>query len=271
MVRLISFFVGIGFFLALFFAFIETRPPAIPDPVLALQKGPHDGPEVRWAHEGVFGKWDKAQLQRGFQVYKEVCAACHSLKLVSFRTLSDIGFTEQEVKAIASGYEAPTIDDKTGESTTRKALPADYFPSPFANSVQAKLANNGKAPPDLSLIVKARHGGEHYIHHLLSTGYQEKTPAIMKDKLSDVTHYNPYYPGAVIAMAPPLQPDQVTYADGTKATVDQMSQDVTAFLAWTAEPKLIDRKRMGLGVILFLTLMVGITFVSYRRVWKDVH
>jgi ubiquinol-cytochrome c reductase cytochrome c1 subunit len=269
MFRLISFGVGFGFFMALLFAFVQPRDASPPDPVKALQKHAEDHLDYRWSHEGIFGRWDKAQLQRGFQVYKEVCSACHSLNQVAFRSLEQIGYTPDEVKAIAAGYEVAAIDDKTGDTTTRKALPSDKFPSPYANSIAAKAANNGKAPPDLSLIVKARHGGEHYAYKMLN-GYNDPVPPIMKDKLSDVTYYNPYYPGAVIAMAPPLQADQVTYADGTQATVSQMSKDVVAFLTWTAEPNLIDRKQMGMAVLMFLGVMIIISYTSYKRVWKDV-
>jgi ubiquinol-cytochrome c reductase cytochrome c1 subunit len=229
--------------------------------------------EVEFHHDGVFGKFDRAQLQRGFQVYKEVCAACHSLRLVSFRNLVDLGFSEAEVKAIAKGYDIATIDD-AGEATTRKGIPADHFPSPFANAEAARAAN-GAVPPDLSLITKARHDGPAYLVSLL-TGYKAPPKTYIENGktvnyvLPPNGNYNPYFPATSLAMAAPLSDGQVTYSDGTKASVEQMSKDVAAFLSWTAEPKLEARKQAGTGVLIFLALMIFITFVSYKRVWANV-
>lgn len=238
--------------------------------------------EVHWKHQGVFGTYDRAQLQRGFQVYKEVCAACHSLKLVAFRTLSDLGYNEAEIKAIAAGYEVPDINPDTGEAITRPAKPSDKKPGPYANDAEARAANNGALPPDLSLITKARHSGEAYVYSLL-TGYGQTPPKTYQEKdsesgkmktlpyvVNEGLHYNPYFATTQLAMAAPLQADQVTYADGTKATVDQMAKDVTAFLAWTAEPKMEERKKLGLGVMIFLLGLGIIALISYRRVWADV-
>jgi ubiquinol-cytochrome c reductase cytochrome c1 subunit len=229
--------------------------------------------EVEFHHDGVFGKFDRAQLQRGFQVYKEVCAACHSLRLVAFRNLSDLGFSETEIKAIAKGYDIASLDD-AGEATTRKGIPADHFPSPYANPEAARAAN-GAVPPDLSLITKARHDGPAYLVSLL-TGYKAPPKTYVENGktvnyvLPPNGNYNPYFPATSLAMAAPLSSDQVTYSDGTKASVEQMSKDVAAFLTWTAEPKMEARKQAGTGVLAFLALMIGLTFFSYKRVWANV-
>ncbi len=225
----------------------------------------------------VVGKFDRAQLQRGFQVYKEVCAACHSLKFVAFRDLTGIGFTPEEVKNIAKGYTMTDISPDTGESIDRPGLPTDYFPSPYANEEAAKAANNGAAPPDLSLIVKAREGGPKYVYSLL-TGYHEKPPATVKNsegedekfELTEGQNYNPYFPGMKIAMARQLEDGKLEYADKTKATEHQLAKDVTAFLMWTAEPKLEQRRQTGITVLMFLAVLVGLTYFSYKRVWRGL-
>ncbi len=230
---------------------------------------------VHFHQDGAFGTFDRAQLQRGFQVYKEVCSACHGLRLVSYRNLADLGFSEAEVKAIAKGYEVASIDD-AGEATTRKAMPSDHFGSPYANPEAARAANNNAVPPDLSLITKARHDGPNYVFSLL-TGYGQTPPKTYVDHGKTVKYdlppngnYNPYFPTTALAMAAPLADGQVTYSDGTKASVDQMAKDVASFLAWTAEPKLEARKKAGTGVLAFLALMIGITFLSYKRIWANV-
>jgi ubiquinol-cytochrome c reductase cytochrome c1 subunit len=229
--------------------------------------------EVHFHQDGIFGTFDRGQLQRGFQVYKEVCSACHSLRLVAFRNLADLGFSETEVKAIAKGYDIATIDD-AGEAITRKGTPADHFPLPFANPEAARAAN-GAVPPDLSLMAKARHSGPSYIVALL-TGYQAPPKTYvehgktLKYVLPPNGNYNPYFPATSLAMAAPLSDGQVSYSDGTKASKEQMAKDVAAFLTWTAEPKLEARKKAGTGVLAFLALMIGITFVSYKRIWANV-
>ena len=227
------------------------------------------------ASNGPFGKYDRQQLQRGFQVYKEVCSACHSLHLVAFRDLRQLGYTEAEVKAIANQWttEVPSINPETGEPATRKATPADRFPSPFANETAARAANNNALPPDLSLMTKAREGGAAYTHSLL-TGYAEQ-PADLLKRFPDAKtpaglYYNPYFANLNLAMPPPLASDgQVTYADGTKATVDQMSTDVSAFLVWTAEPKLEARHRVGIVVLIFLLLATVLAYLSYQNIWAE--
>lgn len=226
--------------------------------------------------DGPMGKFDRQQLQRGFQVYKEVCSACHSMRLVAFRNLTELGYSEDEVKAIAANWSAqtPSIDPATGEATTRKPLPADYIPSPHANETAARAANNNALPPDLSLITKARHGGAAYVYSLL-TGYQEP-PAELAKRFPDSMpapglNYNPYFANLNIAMANPLGSDGiVTYSDGTNATREQMAKDVAAFLVWTAEPTLEKRHQTGWAVLIFLIIATGLGYMAYRNVWAGM-
>jgi ubiquinol-cytochrome c reductase cytochrome c1 subunit len=215
---------------------------------------------------GFFGTFDRAALQRGFQVYHEVCAACHGLKFVAFRNLEALGYTEDQVKAIAATATVNDGPNDAGDMFDRPGLPFDHITGPFANEQAAAAANGGKAPPDLSLMAKAREGGERYIYSIL-TGYEE-APADME--IPSGGHYNSFFPGHVIAMPPPLSPDQVTFADGTPGTVAQMAQDVAQFLGWAAEPKLEERKGMGVKVILFLIVLTGLTFALKRKLWVDV-
>jgi len=230
--------------------------------------GGHPLPHLDWSFNGFFGTFDRTQLQRGFQVYQEVCSSCHSLRLVAYRNLAEIGLTAEEIKAVAGEKEVPGEPDDEGEPTVRPAIPADRFVPPFPNEQAARAANNGAMPPDLTLMTKARKGGADYLHALL-TGYKEEAPEGVE--LSEGMSYNIYFPGNQIAMAAPLADDAVEYVDGTKATVDQMSQDVTAFLAWTAEPELEDRKRMGVKVLLFLILLTGLLYAVKKKVWADLH
>ncbi len=226
--------------------------------------------------DGIFGRFDQQQLQRGFQVYKEVCSGCHSLRLVSFRDLAQIGYDEGQVKAIAQAWqiEQPAVNPETGEPATRKNLPSDRFPSPYANDVAARAANNNANPPDLSLMAKARHDGNNYIYSLL-TGYRapradelRRFPAI---KPPQGLHYNPYFPNLNIAMPPPLTANgQVTYNDGTASTVDQMSKDVSAFLTWTAEPMLERRHAAGGAAVLFALIFTALAWGAYRNIWRGI-
>ncbi|MEE2998257.1 MAG: cytochrome c1 [Pseudomonadota bacterium] len=225
-------------------------------------------PSHPWAHSGIFGTFDRAALRRGAKIYNEVCAACHGLRLVAYRNLMDIGFAESEVKAIAGEREVPAEPNDEGEIEMRPAIMSDRFVSPFPNENAARASNGGALPPDLSLIVKARPGGADYIHALL-TGYKEEAPSGIQ--VPEGMNYNQYFVGNMIAMAPPLVEDGVEYADGTKATVEQMSEDVTVFLAWAAEPELEERKRMGIKVILFLLVLTGLLYVVKRRIWSDAH
>ena len=219
-----------------------------------------------WSFDGVFGKFDKAALQRGFQVYKEVCAGCHGLEYIAFRNLTELGLNVDQVKAIAAEYEVEDGPDDEGEMFTRPAILADILPSPFANDNAARASNNGALPPDLSLIAKARTGGPDYLHALL-TGYED-APADVT--INEGMSYNPYFLGNQIAMPPPIDDDAVEYTDGTPATVDQMSLDVVQFLMWAAEPKLEIRKRMGNKVILFLLVLTALFYASKRKVWSRI-
>lgn len=248
---------------------------ALAPPVQAAGDEPTP-PAVSWSFGGLFGGFDRPQLRRGLQVYQNVCSSCHGLRHVYYRNLLEIGLTRQEIVEIAGQKMVPGEPDEAGDPTERKAGMNDHIVGPYKNDNAAKAANNGAVPPDLSLIAKAREGGPDYIHALL-TGYTEP-PADWKDdegtpkSLGPGQYYNTYFPGHVTAMAPPLTGDgQVDYPEGApQATVDQMAKDVTAFLMWTAEPKLEDRKRMGIKVILFLLVMTGFFYAIYRKVWADI-
>lgn len=232
-----------------------------------------EGPEAGFSFDGPLGTWDVGQLQRGYQVYKEVCSACHGLKFVAFRNLRQLGYTEAEVEAEAATWTVPGIDQNTGETTTRAGTPTDHFPMPFANNIAAAAANNNAIPPDLSLITKARHDGSNYIYSLL-TGYTEPDP----EKAAKVgfetpagLYFNKHFPNVNIAMAPPLVIDgQVSYADGTEATVSQMASDVASFLTWTAEPSLVQRKQTGWFVLGFLLFATALAFLSYKQIWAGM-
>jgi ubiquinol-cytochrome c reductase cytochrome c1 subunit len=232
--------------------------------------------DVHFSFEGPLGTFDRAAWQRGFQVYKEVCSACHSLNRVAFHDLT-FGFSEAQAKAIAAGYKVPaepndkgeTTDDK-GQPLTRAGILADHFPAPFANENAARANNGGALPPDLSLITKAREGGAQYVYSIV-TGDGDTKDMPHGFKVTDGKYYDPYFPGRNISMPPPLRADSVTYSDGTPATVDQEAHDVVTFLAWAAEPKMEERKHIGLGVMAFMVLLSGLLFLSYRRVWKDAH
>jgi cytochrome c1 len=229
----------------------------------------HPEPQT-WVWDGVFGKFDRQQLQRGYQVYKEVCAVCHSMHLVSFRNLSQSGgpeFSEAQMKAIAASFKVPAINEN-GEVVERTGIPADRFPSPYPNEAAARAANNIAYPPDLSVLIKARHGAGDYVYALL-TGYAD-APADFQ--LLPGLNYNPYFEGHQIAMPAPLVSDgQVTWAEGNpQATKEQMARDVVAFMTWTAEPKLEERKTMGVQVIIFLLLLSVLLYFAYKRLWRDV-
>jgi ubiquinol-cytochrome c reductase cytochrome c1 subunit len=226
--------------------------------------------------DGPFGKYDRQQLQRGFQVYKEVCAACHGLNLVAFHDLSGLGYSEAEVKAIANQWaiEVPTENPETGEAATRKAIPSDRFPKPYANETAARAANNNALPPDLSLMAKAREGGPAYIYSLL-TGYGNPSPELLRkfpdSKPGTGLYHNPYFANLNLAMPPPLTGEgQVTYAAGNpRPTVDQMAKDVSAFLMWAAEPKLENRHRYGWATLIFLLVATVLGYMSYQNIWAS--
>jgi ubiquinol-cytochrome c reductase cytochrome c1 subunit len=268
MARILSILVGLFFTVALAWSLLVglfnfELPHSVEH---EFHKHPKD---VAFSTDGPFGKFDRQQLQRGFQVYKEVCSACHSLRLVAFRDLAALGYSEPEVKAIAKGFQVPGIDPATGEVNSRPGIATDYFPKPFANDVAARAANNNAIPPDLSLMTKARHDGAAYTYSLL-TGYQNP-PANLPaaNRPGEGLHYNPYFPNLNLAMAPPLNEGQVTYSDGTKASVDQMSKDVSAFLIWTAEPKLEKRKQTGWPVLGFLLFATVLGYLAFKNVWAD--
>lgn len=243
-------------------------------------------PKQEWSFDGIFGTFDRAALQRGLQVYREVCSGCHSLKYLAFRNLADLGYNQQEIAVLAA--QATVIDgpDDEGEMFERDGLPTDYFPSPFPNDKAAAAANNGAVPPDLSLINKARKGGPDYTYAIL-TGYEE-LPENWKEldeydflprtfQLQEGLSFNRYFPGHQIAMADqiamaaPLAGGVVEYADGTEATIEQMAHDVTTFLMWTAEPKLEVRKSWGIKVMIFVFVMTVVLYFAKKRVWRDVH
>lgn len=223
--------------------------------------------EVSWPHEGVFGTFDRPSAQRGFQVYREVCSGCHGVDYIAFRNLTDIGFSEDQVRALASEYTVTDGPDDDGEMFEREALPSDQIPSPYANEGQARAANGGALPPDLSLITKARAHGSDYLYSLMR-GYTEPPGG---EEAPPGMYYNAYFAGHWIAMPPPLNEDGVTYADGTPATVEQMAHDVATFLTWAAEPRLEERKQTGLKVMLFLIVMTGLLYATKRKVWADLH
>jgi ubiquinol-cytochrome c reductase cytochrome c1 subunit len=277
MVRVIGFLVGLVFAGVLLISLISGVATNLSNPPAPLAPEEfHKAPKpLRLASDGPFGKFDKRQLQRGFQVYSEVCSACHSLKLVSFRDLKDLGYNEAEIKKIASDWktQVPSINPDTGEPSTRKALPSDNFPPPFANETAARAANNNALPPDLSLITKAREGGAPYVYSIL-TGFQPQPAELLKKfpeaKTPPNLHYNPYFANLNIAMPPPLTTNgQVTYADGTPSTVDQMAKDVAAFLVWTAEPNLEARRAAGLSVVIFLLIATILGYLAYQQIWHE--
>lgn len=255
--------------------------------------GAHHPRSGGFTFDGPFGTFDQGQLQRGYKVYREVCAACHSMDLMHFRNLGEKGgpfydphaenpAANRFVRTLAAEIEVADIDTETGESIMRPATPADKFPNPYPNRTAAAAANGGAMPPDLSVMAKARHGGADYIYSLLS-GY-EAPPAGLR--MTATQYYNPYMAGDMtpfwagdpehvpaggfIAMPAPLANGQVTYDDGTEATVDQMSKDVAAFIAWSSDPKATERKQSGVGVLAFLAIFAGLTYASYRRIWKGV-
>jgi ubiquinol-cytochrome c reductase cytochrome c1 subunit len=223
-------------------------------------------PPVNFSFEGYLGTFDRGELQRGFQVYKEVCSACHAMRQLSYRNLLEIGLSEQQVRAIAATYQVTDGPNDQGEMIERPARLSDRFRRPFANEQAARAANNGAYPPDLSVIVKARAGASDYIHALL-TGYADPPENFT---LMDGMNYNKYFPGHQIAMPNVLNPGQVEYADGTESTVEQMARDVTTFLAWAAEPELEQRRQMGVRIILFLVILGGLTYAVKRKIWADV-
>jgi ubiquinol-cytochrome c reductase cytochrome c1 subunit len=248
---------------------------------------------IHWSFQGPLGKFDQAQLQRGYKVYREVCSACHSMNLMSFRNLGQKGgpFYDAKypnpndnpyVKSIAKDYQFDDIDSETGDTIKRPGTAADRFPNPFPNEPAARASNGGAYPPDLSDMAKAREGGPAYIYSLI-TGYEEPPKGLT---MPAGKHYNPYFPGdlsgswkgdpkdvpkgGALGMPPPLAPDKVTFDDGTKSTVENQARDVAAFLAWAAEPKMEERKSFGLAAMIYLLIFSALLWFSYRKIWKNV-
>lgn len=224
-------------------------------------------PKQRWSFDGVFGTYDRSALQRGFQVYREVCAACHGMDYLSYRNLADLGYSDGQIKALAAEYMIMDGPDDEGEMFERPGLPSDRFKNPYPNPQAAKAVNNGAYPVDLSLIAKARVGGPDYIYALL-TGYEE-APA--NREMLPGQYWNRAMAGHVISMPPPLSAGQVVYADGTDQGVDQYARDVAQFLMWAAEPKLEVRKYTGVKVFLFLLVFTGVLYGVKRKIWSSVH
>jgi ubiquinol-cytochrome c reductase cytochrome c1 subunit len=224
-------------------------------------------PHQHWHFSGMFGTFDKAAMQRGLKVYREVCAACHSLDRVYFRNLEALGYNENQVKNIAAEYTVMDGPDEEGEMFERPGLPSDAFVSPHANENAAKAANNGAYPPDLSLITKARHHGPDYVYGIL-TGYE---PAPEGTTLLPGQNWNKYMPGHIIAMANPLSDGMVAYEDETPQTAAQYAHDVVNFLAWAAEPEMEERKRTGVKVLIFLLVFASVMYAYKRKIWSDVH
>jgi ubiquinol-cytochrome c reductase cytochrome c1 subunit len=271
MVRFLGFLVGLGFVAVAAWSLLWGAIAYIGDPPeqTAEQRYHLHPRDIAYSFDGPLGRFDRQQLQRGFQVYKEVCAACHALGQVAFRNLHDLGYTEAEVRAIADQWQiqVPTVNPDTGEAATRKAIPADRFPSPYANETAARAANNNALPPDLSLMVKAREGGTAYIESLI-TGYGNPPAG---HEVPQGLHYNPYFANLNIAMPPPLTADgQVTYADGTPATRQQMAHDVATFLTWASEPTLESRRSAGMWVLVFLGFMTVLAYFAYQNIWATV-
>ncbi len=267
MIRIFSILVGLFFTVALLWSFGNGAYNQITDPAApSAEELFHRHPkELALASDGAFGNFDRRQLQRGFQVYQEVCAACHALKLVAYRDLKQLGYNDDEVKAIAAKAQVPVYDPTTGEVKSHKGLATDHFP-PVVYGGQG-------SPPDLSLITKARDGGGAYVYSLV-TGYQAQPTDLLKRfpdaKTPDGMFYNPYFAILNIRMPPPLTSEgQVTYGDGTKASVDQMAKDVSAFLVWTAEPDLAKRHQTGWPVLGFLLFATILAYLSYRNIWAD--
>ena len=269
MVRFFGFLVGLGFVGAVLWSLLWGVVAYVGSPPeQTVEERLHEEPRsISYSFDGPFGRFDAQQLQRGFQVFKEVCSSCHSLSQVAFRDLRQIGYNEAEVRAIADQWQiqVPSINPDTGEPATRKATPADHFPSPFPNEVAARQANNNALPPDLSLMAKAREGGPAYIYSIL-TGFRNPPPGY---QVPPNLHYNPYFANLNIAMPPPLTADgQVSYGPGNpRPTRDQMARDVSAFLMWTAEPNLQTRHTYGPPLLIFLIVATILAYLAYQNIW----
>ena len=238
----------------------------LPSIVFAAGGSDQKIPKHDWSFTGLTGTFDQSAIQRGYKVYREVCSGCHSMNLLYYRDLIDIGFSEDQVKVIASDYTVIDGPNDEGEMFERPAKPSDRFVSPYANDQEARISNNGSYPPDLSVIVKARKNGADYLYNLL-LGYGEPPQDF---ELSEGMYYNKWYEGHQISMAQPLDDEYVDYDDGTDNSLPQLAEDVVTYLAWSAEPELEVRKNLGIKVILFF-LITGLLFYLMKiRLWKDV-
>ncbi|KAM9365790.1 cytochrome c1, heme protein, mitochondrial [Pholidichthys leucotaenia] len=223
-------------------------------------------PQYPWSHGGILSSLDHASIRRGYEVYKQVCSACHSMEYLAFRNLVGVSHTEEEVKAIAGEVEVVDGPDENGEMFTRPGKLSDYFPKPYPNTEAARAANNGALPPDLSSIVNARHGGEDYVFSLL-TGYCDPPAGV---SLREGLYYNPYFPGQAIGMAPPIYNEILEFDDGTPATMSQVAKDVCVFLRWAAEPEHDQRKRMGLKFLIGAAMLFPLVYYLKRHQWASL-
>jgi ubiquinol-cytochrome c reductase cytochrome c1 subunit len=235
-------------------------------PAFAAGDAP-EAPNAGFSFNSVFGTFDRASAQRGFQVYKEVCSSCHSMRQMYYRNLTDLGLSPDQVRNIAAGFQIQDGPNDEGQMFERAGRVSDHFRRPFANDNAARFANGGAMPPDLSVITKAREGGANYIHALL-TGYTAPPEGVT---VMEGMHYNAYFPGHQIAMGAPLSDGQVEFAGAAPNTVDAMARDVTTFLAWAAEPELEQRRAMGVKILIFLAIMGVLAYLTKRKIWADVH
>ena len=247
-------------FFFIIFSFFFLIPNLFAEEAMSLKK-------QNWSFEGIFGRYDNSTLQRGLQIYQEVCSACHGMKRLRFRELRDLGFTDGQIKIYAETFEILDGPNELGEMFLRPGEPSDTFVSPYKNKEEAKATFGGAYPPDLSLLTKAIKNGPNYIYSLL-TGYEESSPKGFE--LTDGLYYNPYYDGKVIAMPPPLYDNAIEYIDGTNASLDQLSYDIVHFLNWAAEPKLQKRKSLGLKVLLFLIVLTLLLYVTMKEIWSRI-
>ena len=246
-------------FFFIIFSFFFLIPNLFAEEAMSLKK-------QNWSFEGIFGRYDNSTLQRGLQIYQEVCSACHGMKRLRFRELRDLGFTDGQIKQYAATFEILDGPNELGEMFIRPGEPSDTFVSPYKNKEEAKASFGGSYPPDLSLLTKAIKNGPDYIYSLL-TGYEDPPKEF---KLTDGLYYNPYYDGKVIAMPPPLYDNAIEYIDGTNASLDQLSYDIVHFLNWAAEPKLQQRKSLGLKVLLFLIVLTLLLYVTMKEIWSRI-
>ena len=234
---------------------------------IVLTKEEVDLKKQNWTFQGIFGRYENTSLQRGLQIYQEVCSVCHGMKRLRFRELNDLGFTDEQIKKYSETFEILDGPNELGEMFTRPGEPSDTFVSPYKNDQEARAAFGGAYPPDLSLLTKAMKNGPDYIYSLL-TSYEENPPEGFN--LEDGLYYNPYHDGRVIAMPPPLYDNAIEYIDGTEATLHQLSYDIVNFLNWAAEPELEKRKSLGIKVLLFLIVLTALLYVTMKEIWSRI-